>query len=401
MAGVVLLFIPVVFLLSKDLWPLISSTSPNIPAFLERPRDVPVFPLQGTLSWSGTLPDVTRTVKPYFGNNKIPIALIHHALRVWGPDTPFGPDAVSSKWHGIKRNHLFIDILTNHRQYQRFSRFTINRLLAPSPYGVRVVTSRDAGWGTEWGSTHIGTYIQVMAEMDMPTTTQLQLADREAMLLDVLRDLSLCFDYAQESEWVCCGLSRYLSTPCWRNRFGEDITLDEIVVRLVKREFGSGACFGTHVPMALAVIYGLNQKAEHRLIRPEIEERVRERLKQISKLLTRNQRSDGSWGIDWYHPGSSPSNPPQSYFRGDAGKMAATGHHLEWMTHCPPELRPREEVMAAATLFLVRTLPGLVDEIEYDFHLYPPATHAVRALLNVCGIRWAKPEWLADQVPPP
>lgn len=200
---------------------------------------------------------------------------------------------------------------------------------------------------------------------------------------------------------MCCGLPRYLSTPCWRNRFGENITLDEIAVRLVEREIGSGACLGTHVPMALAVIYDLNQRADPQLIRPQTQQRIRARLKQISEMVRRTQRSDGSWGIDWHQPGSLPPGLPQSYRQGETGKIAATGHHLEWMTHCPPHLRPNEEVMAAAALYLARNLPVLTDEIEYDFHIYPPATHAFRALLNACGLRWAKAEWLRDRVSQP
>lgn len=36
-----------------------------------------------------------------------------------------------------------------------------------------------------------------MAELDMPITTRLQLSNGEAILLDVLRDESLRFDYSQ------------------------------------------------------------------------------------------------------------------------------------------------------------------------------------------------------------
>jgi hypothetical protein len=196
---------------------------------------------------------------------------------------------------------------------------------------------------------------------------------------------------------VCCGLPRYLSTPRWKNRWGEEISLDEIVGRLVERKLGSGACLGAHVPMALAIVSSLNQQARPRLISPQTEERVHARLKEISGLLTRTQGADGSWGLDWHDPGARQAGLPQSYLRGDNGKMVATGHHLEWMTQCPPELRPRDEVLAMAATYLARTLPGLTPEIEADFHVFAPATHAVRALLNVRGVRWAEPEWLADQ----
>lgn len=141
-----LLILPSAFLLCRVPWPFTSAIRSEAPAFLESPRDVSIFPLLGTSSWSENLPAISRTVKPYFGDNKIPIALIYHALRVWGSHAPFGPNTVSPKFHGIKQDHLFIDILTNYRHYQQYSRFTIDRLLDPSPCGVRVVTAMDAGW---------------------------------------------------------------------------------------------------------------------------------------------------------------------------------------------------------------------------------------------------------------
>jgi hypothetical protein len=397
--GVCLLLLGSAYLCSQGRWSVGSGAGAHIPTFLEQPRSAPVYPIQGTKQWSETLPAAALAVKPYFRDNKIPIALIYHALRVWGPRVPFEPSEVAAKWDGIKRDHLFLDILTNDALYERYSRFTIDRLLDRSPLGVRIVTAGDAGWHTEWASTHVGKYVQVMADLEIPSSVPLQLRDGGATLADALRDETLRYDYSQESEWICCGLPRYLSTPRWRNRFDDEITLDELVTRLAGREFGQGACYGTHVPMALAVILGVNRNAERPLIHPETERRISTRLIEISELLTHSQASDGSWSPDWHKPSSRIADSPQSYRRNNNLRVAVTGHHLEWMTHCPPQLRPGEDCLAAAALFLSRRLPQQKEEIELDFHAYAPATHAVRALLNACERRWAEPTWLADSVP--
>jgi hypothetical protein len=380
----------------------------NEPGRLGRPipvRSAPialtVYPLQGWTCEEGDLVTVADVIRPYFQRNKVPVALVYHALRVWGPRAPFSPVEVTvAPSDGLSGEGLFLRTLTDQQAYQTYSMITLNRLLVPSPFGVQVVTSViDLGWGQEWGSTHVGKYLQVMADLDMPSDTPLHLAeDRRAVLADVIQDEARRYHTTFEPEWIACALCRYLSTPRWQNRFGQWCSIDDLAGLLVDRPFGVGACNGTHVPYALATLLNVHQKTP--LLSRVREAEVRHRLLEFSNQLSRSQHPDGSWPGRWW-PSETKPGIQGEYLDLVQTQVLATGHHLEWMVLCPPELRPDPAVLARAAGFLTRTIPMLREHIKRDLHTYLATSHAVRALVLASGRRWADPSWLrkaADRV---
>ena len=283
-------------LASRSSSPL-SGTSLDSLGLRAAPLPVRAYPLAPADRAPSGLAAAVRAVDPGFGGERVPVSLVYHALRVWGPDVPFGRGRVAA---GRPHDRLYFRILTDNRVYQVFSRVSLNALLVRSDEGIRVVTTMDGGWGQTWGSTHVGKYIQVMADLETPASVAIVLSDTDAGELgDVIRDEALRYDYSLEPEWICCGLARYLTVPRWQNRFGTEISFDGLAEHLAGRPFGYGACLGTHVPMALATLLGANDTAEEPLISPRVRERARRRLKQYSDHLTRAQRADGSWSGGW------------------------------------------------------------------------------------------------------
>jgi hypothetical protein len=359
----------------------------------EQPLVIDFFPMKNPPLSDEECRRAVETIRPYFKNNKVPIMCVYHALRVWGPDAPFGDDSVRFEpRQGLLGRGLFTNILLDTATYRQYSAFTLDHLLTRSPYGIQVISTTDDGWGQEWGSTHIGKYIQVTGEMGIPASEAVRLDDGQpACVADIVRDEAMRLNKYVELEWVSIGLSLYLDQADWNNRFGQRISFDQAARELVARPPGKGACLGAHVPYSLASLLASDRLRP--ILSKEMRAAVIDRLGEYSGHLSRVQAADGSWGKDWAL--AQPLDSRQPALAGnESDRLTATGHHLEWMAICPASIRPADDVLARAASYLVRNMSRTRAMIDEDFHTYPPATHAVRALLLLSGKRWADPRWL-------
>jgi hypothetical protein len=363
-------------------------------AVREQPLAIDFFPMKSPPLNEAECRRAAETINPYFKNNRVPIMCVYHALRVWGKDTPFGDDSVAFDAHkGLVGRGLFTKILLDTATYRQYSAFTLDRLLVRSPFGVQVISTSDDGWGQEWGSTHIGKYIQVTGEMGIPASEALHLDDGQpACVGDAIRDEALRLHTNVELEWVSIGLSLYLDQADWHNRFGQRVSLDDAARELIARPLGKGACLGAHVPYSLASLLASDRLRP--ILSSKMQAAIVNRLGEYTRHLCKVQAADGSWGKDWALTQPLDSRQPAAFTGNESDRLTATGHHLEWMAICPPSIRPPDDVMARAASYLVRNMSRTRAMIAEDFHAYPPATHAVRALLLLSGKRWADPSWL-------
>jgi hypothetical protein len=363
-------------------------------AVREQPLVIDFFPMKNPPLDDKECQRAAETIRPYFKNNRVPIMCVYHALRAWGRDAPFGDDSVHFLAHqGLVGRGLFSKIMLDTATYRQYSAFTLDHLLVRSPYGVQVISTSDDGWGQEWGSTHIGKYIQVTGEMGIGASEALHLDDgKPACVADVVRDEAMRLHTNVELEWVSIGLSLYLDQAEWHNRFGQRVSFDDAARGLIARPLGKGACLGAHVPYSLASLLASDR------LRPILSNGMRaaiaKRLGEYGRHLCNVQAADGSWGKDWASDQPLQSRLPAALLGNESDRLTATGHHLEWMAICPPGIRPADDVLARAASYLVRNMPHTRAMIDEDFHIYPPATHAVRALLLLSGKRWADPKWL-------
>lgn len=355
------------------------------PPLRKSPIDVPRFPCCADDIAPKQLAEAAHVLLPFRTFSPLPIVIVYHALRFWGPNAAFAEldylgEALRGRW-----SKQMLAILTDDHAYQRFSKAKLAHLLVRSPYGIKVLCTLDSEFGRSMGSTHPGAYVQIMSEVGVSSTKPLKLGDgKVATLADVIRDDARRTHLKGETEWLVAGLCRYLSVPRWQNRFGEWISFDELAAGLCERPLGVGACFGSHVAYALAVLLGAH--SQDSLLSARTADLVRGRLREFSRRLAAVQHTDGSWSPRW-----ATSGGREARFTSGSGLVDtiwATGHHLEWLVYCDPELRPPPGVLRRAADYLLSTLRHLKPVIEDDWHMYLPLSHAGRALHLASGHQW-------------
>ncbi len=135
-------------------------------------------------------------------------------------------------------------------------------LLTMTDDGV-TVESKSATARMEGDLAHVDKLLRVCGELGIARDTFIRTSNGESSIGGLVRGAMSKFDSGQEIEWTIEGLARYLvPSPGWANRFGQFYTFDNAVERLVGRKMGTGACFGSRIPYALAVLVRLNERYE-------------------------------------------------------------------------------------------------------------------------------------------
>ena len=356
------------------------------------PQEVPLVPVENPPLSSAELTEMCRVVLPPADMLRIPLSWLLHALRTWGRHAGLRLIKFVIPDFGGRWGEKALDLLTNDVEFARFCSLDgqLDHLFERSEAGIRVRTVLDYGKASYWASTHPGTYLQVMAEVGCHANTPIRVASEGLTfeLSDVILDDAWRVHRDIELEWSATGLSRFLSTNHWKNRFGQIISFDMICAALLKQAIGEGACFGSHIPFALATILSIDNKVL--LISTSIRRQVEKRLIAISAALAESQDSAGFWNPDWSHCVTGKRVRPKFSFGSlDIDRLAVTGHHLEWMTIATEDHRPPTGTISRATKYLFDQACLLKSALENDWHLMMPISHSVKAVLGICGHRFA------------
>jgi len=353
----------------------------------EEPLRLDLFPLLAMPVSEEHLQAAARTVLPPVNLKKYPLAVVYHALRLWGPEATLDDvEFLRSDLEGCFGRKM-LEIMLDERAFRSLSAALIDHVLEPSEYGVFVRTTADPVWGREAASTHPGTYLQVCGESGVASARPLFVGGTTRFAVaDVVRDEARRVHPDGELEWTVNGLGRYLEIRRWQNRFGEWVGFDRMAGRLLEEPWGRGPCLGTHVPYALAALVNLQRHSA--LMSAECSRRVIQRLKEIGALLSERQGKDGAWDQGWSgDAGAARPEPP--VFDIDINPIIATGHHLEWMTICPPEYRPEPAVIARAAEYLAGRVVEIESFAKADWHRFLPFSHAGKALFGLRGNQFA------------
>lgn len=328
---------------------------------------------------------------------------LHELVSVVQPD--WSVPTVSRLLHALRTDHLFsqssaenswrsanclspqrmLEILTDDGQFREAMYHHSEPLLRRSPHGIRVLSRPDANQfpGTEMAA-HLDVYLSTMAEIGIPLTQPI-VAEHGARgnLEDVLNDAIARFSIDQEIEFTTVAFGLYLPPRThWTNRFGQTYRFDDLVAKL-NRRFQNSSCAGTHVPYAFAMLAQVDAKTS--ILSTRSRGLIAAQLKRIAAVLEAEQRPDGSWGEDWYAPlldaeASRESRAP--VFPNELlGRVAVTGHHLEWIGLVPRELRPADAAVRRAVGYLVGALPQLATAARESANAYCPVSHGVQGLL--------------------
>lgn len=125
----------------------------------------------------------------------------------------------------------------------------------------------------------------------------------------------------------------------WRNRYGEEVTLDGLIEVALQRLLGAGSCKGTHELYGLA--RALRSGAAHA---PKLERY----LKNAKEKAQAGQHADGSFGFFWHDPAKEEPRAPLK--KND--KVWVTGHMLEWLVLASSHKELQEPWLRKAYTFL-------------------------------------------------
>lgn len=334
--------------------------------------------------------EITKLVKPHFNGDatagRLPINILLHALRL--PPKTWEQIHLTNRYGEVKRwsREEALNILLDDSRFMKDSMIGGGTLFSRSEKGVRVGTIGGFSYGASETLAHFGALGDLFGELGLSSGRKIVTADAfEGNIADILHDDAFRVTTDAELEWVISGLARYSNGSCWTNRFGERMSFDLLVSRLLAQSPGVGACCGTHVPATLVTVLHANNS--RRLVSGATASRIRARLKQFSAALEFCQTSSGGWQWNWaeHMPnGIVPGRPPE-YTNELVAMMVVTGHHLEWVALAPADCRPPARVLERATEFLLNQHPHYKPLVQQDWHLYSPLSHAVNALLLVSG----------------
>ncbi len=290
-----------------------------------------------------------------------------HALRLWGPAADFGSDAIAS---GARMREYYLD----DHQFQKLAGADAPPLWSIERDGVRARPWEAWDKDRDTGSVHTDDLLATLAEIGTPLNQRVITRSGPTTVGTLLQDTMRRFHREQhEYEWSAISYARYLfPTTEWRNRWGQKITVADVVDELLAQPYSNGVCGGTHRLEALVVLYRADEQA--RVLSRHERKKIVARLAEVSRLLVAAQHADGYWTRRWLS-----GRPPATNAKTDLyERILLTGHHLEWLALAPPEVQPPRETIVRAGQWLVRAMLE-IDPQTLASH-YGPCSHAGRAL---------------------
>lgn len=323
------------------------------------------------------------------------IGLMLHSIRLWGRKAVFSHSWATTAFPGLIMYSTpdQLRILLDHSAFLEAFKFNfaIPPFLLESEVGVAVTTNKDPGIAADQGQFHPEKLLQVLAEIGCQADERVYprrtlQGRREFTINDILSESLWSFHDSQELDFTASAYSRWLlGSATWRNRYGEECSLDQIASRLVERPFGEGSCLGTHLPYALVSLLRANDVEP--ILSKQTAAKVANRLRELSDVLTRRQQANGAWSLNWYGPFHRTSSnwvwylgtPPYA-------ELLVTGHQLEWIALAPPEVCPPRDTVKRAVEFMTKTMRELREPLFLTPDLYTLGTHAARALCLIRGV---------------
>jgi len=287
----------------------------------------------------------TAICRKFYPNQVVPDVsfLIHHLLN-WGPDARFAKDT------GALAGFTMLEILFDGRAHPLYT--PKSPLLYRAPDG-RPMLER---YGEDGSESHTNQALATFAMMGVQSSRIIRSGGDSASIAELVDAARADFQLQGEVEWTTIALACYAPTPRpWINRWGRPFDFDTIAEHLLAQPYGVGACSGTHLLQALAVM--LRVDTEHRLVSDGFRDGIRRYLAGAINRLEAHQRTSGCWTPDWALPLAEPGYEKfDNALFGEERMVQATGHHLEWLDVAPVDLAIDENVWSRAMNWCVAAL---------------------------------------------
>jgi hypothetical protein len=287
---------------------------------------------------------------------------VDHALRFWGVEARFSdPECYA----GIELR----DMLLDYRLFRQAWDQGTKPLMVKTEYGIR--PRLQAGIAT---ASHEDHTLACLAETGTPLDCPIITTGGEKSVHDLFRDAFLSFSLNQvEYEWSTLTFALYCPTnKQWFTSEGQLISFDDLAERIMRQQLTQGVCAGNHRLHTLAMLLRVHEQQP--LLSDVMREKIVEHLRQVTGKLVANQKSDGSWDMNWDGSAKQEGSVMSSLSR----HILATGHALEWWAFAPESVHPKRETLVKASHWVVKTVDGMSEsEIAKN---YTFLSHAGRSL---------------------
>lgn len=282
--------------------------------------------------------------------------------------------------YGCKNNAQFqpqkaeevISLLTDDKKIE--SRFGQSGVIVKTDMGIRYL-SRLSNLNLKQQSrpAHPGQAVAILGEIGTPANAPLYceskcFAVRDA-IIDSIRSIQVRDSRLQEPEWPTQVIAHYLESPRWKNRWNENVKLEDWVEFLLQRNLATYCCGGTHLLQALAFMLKADEQSG--FLTRGVVDRMRNVCGEYSTMLESTQHDDGTWRDDWTKTVEIKGSGPMD--------VHMTGHILEGQLYLPTDLRISTKSASVALRSLARKF--LTSDSQTIWNNFCPYSHAGRVLL--------------------
>ncbi len=233
------------------------------------------------------------------------------------------------------------------------------------------------------GENHRDFCLANFAELGLPLSTPMTVADGTYSLHDLLRDSVENFTIDQtELGWTAIAYALYMhESGGWTNRYGESFRFDDVARKLIQAPLGRASCAGAHLLYAMTIL--ARADSTERFLTETAREELLGHLRKLSRQAVTSQSPDGFWRLNWFVERDRKSAPPTPEFDDLGARLLATGHLVEWLELLPEELQPPDDCYIRAARWLgagIREKTPIVKPGDLC-----PCVHAVCSVRKLLG----------------
>ncbi len=245
-------------------------------------------------------------------------------------------------------------------------------LMLPTPYGLRVRGSQlPLLHASAADESHCDQVLAMLGALGVEPEFRVAAAEQPHTVGDLVRDMLANTRESQaDIEWTVMAAAAYLrGGTWWRNRFGEEVSLERLTDRLISEDPTMRPCHGTHVFEALAAIC---RYADRGLLSAQTRRRALGRVRVFVAAAVASQSADGWWDGTWYTGGGPGAADPLT-------RLSTTSHLAQRLLELPPGVdMPGDTVSQAARWIAIEI--ARIHRAETAFEIQCPFTHALLVL---------------------
>lgn len=257
---------------------------------------------------------------------------IFHAILGMGPEATYLVDPET------KKKEKAIDIICRGGPIKGMD-------FQETPEGLDVIS-----WvGTGIGQGHQDQFVSEMVQWGLPPSTPFKVNGKDYRFEDFLRHSTMraSLTRKQELSWAVIIVAQHHGTNyTWKNKFGETLSVEDMVRYEMNEPFEPAACGGTHRLFGITWAYYLHRQNGGQ--KTGVWKEAAEYLENYKNMARKHRCPDGAFSTQFIFKPENVPDPEQ--------RIRTTGHVLEWLALYLPDNELKSEWMQEAAHALVRNI---------------------------------------------